>query len=78
MRNRIGSALLGTGLIGAMFFGAGMDSPGNGWLIALGCMAGFGVIAAVGYFIMDPLEPYTDEEEDFDDVYQADAERRIG
>lgn len=69
MKNKVGSVLFGTGLIGALLFGSGMDSPGNGWIIALGCMAAFAIIAALGYFIMDPTD-FSMYKEDYEDARQ--------
>lgn len=56
MRNRVGLILFITGLLALMIFGSGLDSPGDGWKIALvGCVISF-LIAAVGYLTMDVNE----------------------
>ena len=56
MKNRIGLVIFGIGFLGIMIFGAGLDSPGHGWQIAL---AGIGVstlVGAIGYLLMDVEE----------------------
>ena len=56
MRNRVGLIIFGAGFLGILCFGAGLDSPGTGWQIAL---AGIGVstlVGAIGYLLMDVEE----------------------
>ena len=53
MRNKIGFTLFSIGFFGIMFFGMGLDSPGEAWK---GCLIAIGfciLIGMVGYLLMD-------------------------
>lgn len=56
MKNRVGLIIFGAGFLGICIFGMGLDSPGEGWKIALSGVAISTLVGALGYSLMNVSE----------------------